>query len=106
MKVIIATVLALASHAYAYSKQLQGQAMCQSSDNEAIVNIYSPIAKLTPKEVQAFVNKTARTYGVDTVDQSTVIKSSGAFEQSFFLSNSITSYAMKIQCTWTKNLQY
>lgn len=106
MKIYIATFLSLASHTYAYSKELKGQALCSYGDTSAMVNLYGKVRKKTPKEVEFYVNNLAKRYGTDQANDSGVTRKDGAYKQTFYLSNSLTSNSISVKCLWTTNVQF
>ena len=90
---------------FSYIDNQKMMAYCTSSEIglEAMVSINNLVkAKQTPNEVKAFIGSQGKKYGVDTVALSTVDNNS----QTFYLNNSVTSYAISIKCTWSSNIQY
>lgn len=63
-------------------------------------------ASNTPSEVKAFVGKQGKRLGVDSVAVSTVEKSGlgNSYSQTFYLSNSRTSYSVRIHCEWPSSV--
>lgn len=74
------------------------------SDVVSVVEITHLVKKAssTPSEVKTFVGEQGNRLGVDSVAVSTVEKSGlgSSYSQTFYLSNSRTSYSVRIQCEW------
>lgn len=63
-------------------------------------------ASKTPGEVKVSVGEQGKRLGVDSVAVSTVEKSKlgDSYSQTFYLTNSRTSYSVRIQCEWPSSV--